>query len=117
MINQIEIHIQIPPTSYAWGLVLRSTVVVTASWKVLWGYSDATVEYPHSTLNGTPDLQWPQQYCVILDPPSRSGGIWMCSNITYKKLSLAKRNHLHIFHNASWLEANILVLLLFYYAQ
>ena len=50
------IHIQIPPSSYV-GLVLRSTAMATASWRVHWGYSNATVteatvhavaaEYPH----------------------------------------------------------------------
>ena len=42
-------------------LTLRSTAVATASWSVLWGYSDATLTkatvhavYPQSTLNGTP---------------------------------------------------------------
>ena len=56
------LHIKIPSTDYT-GLILRTTTVVTASWRVLQGYSDTAVtgatahavaaEYPHRTLNGT----------------------------------------------------------------
>ena len=67
------LHVQILPADYI-GLILCSTAVATASWRVLSGYSDATVtkatvhavaaEYPHSILNGT--LTGSSNSCTVL---------------------------------------------------